>query len=234
MPPPVCYPASVELPPASWCVRSPVLALGLLLVLAHVPACAEPTRFQHDSGVPPREGPALPPRPSTRTCLAGVDLSLGSLAPMPAQLSATHCFTSVAEGTPAADLIPFGVNSPLWSDGAAKARYLVLPPFEVVTRLADGRLDFPVGTVLVKEFAMLMDDRRPSSFRRLEMRFVVRGASDWGFFTYRYEADGEDARLLTTGADEDLRVRVGRSVRRSYSPYVRSLPPSASITCAAP
>ena len=182
-------------------------ALAVGVAAGSLVGCAEPVRFERDQGIPPREGPALPPRPSVRTCLAGVDLSLGSLAPMPDVLSATSCFTDVAAGAPAADLIPFGVNSPLWTDGAAKARYVVLPPGEVVTRLPDGTLAFPVGTVLVKEFAMLMDDRRPSSFRRLEMRFVVRGASDWGFFTYRYEADGEDARLLTTGADEDLRVR---------------------------
>lgn len=199
----------MELSPASrrWLALGPVLALGLTLLATSLPACAEPVRFERDSGVPPREGPALPPRPSTRTCLAGVDLTLGSLAPMPAQLSATQCFTDVAEGTPAADLIPFGVNSPLWTDGAAKARYLVLPPFEVVTRLPDGTLEFPVGTVLVKEFAMLLDDRRASSFRRLETRFVVRGQADWGFFTYRYDEDGEDAQLLATGADEELRVR---------------------------
>lgn len=195
----------------------PALTLALALAAVGLPGCGEPTRFHHDSGVPPREGPALLPRPSTRTCLAGVDLALGALAPMPAQLSATHCFTSVAEGTPAADLIPFGVNSPLWSDGAAKARYLVLPPFEVVTRLPDGTLDFPVGTVLVKEFGMLLDDRRPSSFRRLETRFVVRGASDWGFFTYRYDEDGEEAQLLTTGADEELRVR--RDASMTTFPY---------------
>ena len=178
------------------------------LALAGVTAgCADPVRFDHDAGIPPREGPALPPRPSFRVCLAGVDLSLGPAAPMPATLSATGCFTDVAAGAPAADLIPYGVNSPLWTDGAAKARYLVLPPEEIVTRLPDGTLDFPVGTVLIKEFGMLMDERRPHTFRRLEVRFIVRGATDWGFFTYRFDEDGQEAQLLSAGASEDLRVR---------------------------
>jgi uncharacterized repeat protein (TIGR03806 family) len=128
---------------------------------------------------------------------------------MPATLSETGCFEG-ASGAPAPDVIPYGVNSPLWTDGADKARYIVLPPGQSVHRLPDGTLSFPVGTVLIKEFGMLLDDRRPSTFRDLETRFVVRGASDWGFFTYRFSANGADASLLTEdegGQDELLSVR---------------------------
>ena len=63
-------------------------------------------------------------------------------------------------------VIPYDVNSPLWSDGAIKTRGMVIPQGQKVHVLNctanpaeclygpedDGRWVFPVGTVLVKSF----------------------------------------------------------------------------------
>ena len=181
--------------------------LSVCVLFAAWTGCQDIPNAYHDAGYPPREGPALPARATVRTCLAAVDVTLGTGAPMPETLSATGCFGGDALNVPAADMIPYDVNSPLWTDGAAKARYLVLPPGQVITYLPDGTLGFPVGTVLVKEFDMLMDERRPSSLRRLEVRFIMRGALDWGFFTYRFDDNGREAHLLAAGENEELRIR---------------------------
>ena len=77
---------------------------------------------------------------------------------VPATLSATNCFTDLATRTPAAPLIPFDINSPLWSDGAEKERYFVLPAAtSTVTVPAGGRIgtdpwEWPDGSLLIKTF----------------------------------------------------------------------------------
>ncbi|MEX0585308.1 MAG: PQQ-dependent sugar dehydrogenase, partial [Pirellulales bacterium] len=48
-------------------------------------------------------------------------------APFPQRLSETGLFTSVAEYRTHPALVPYEVNSPLWSDGAAKQRHIALP-----------------------------------------------------------------------------------------------------------
>ena len=48
-------------------------------------------------------------------------------APMPALLSQTGVFTNTLLMTPHAGLVPYGINSPLWSDNATKGRWIGLP-----------------------------------------------------------------------------------------------------------
>src|SRR5207244_3058909 len=47
--------------------------------------------------------------------------------PIPALLSQTGVFADLQKMEPANFLIPYTVNSPLWSDGAAKSRWIALP-----------------------------------------------------------------------------------------------------------
>src|SRR5258708_5826226 len=47
--------------------------------------------------------------------------------PFPPVLSATGAFSDVRNVIPSEGLIPFAVNSPLWSDGALKNRWLAVP-----------------------------------------------------------------------------------------------------------
>src|SRR5437868_4204636 len=46
---------------------------------------------------------------------------------MPARLSQTGAFRSIADLTPAAALIPYDINVSFWSDGAYKARWVAVP-----------------------------------------------------------------------------------------------------------
>ena len=48
----------------------------------------------------------------------------GSLPPL---LSGTGAFSNTPNRTPAGGLIPYAPNTPLWSDGAVKSRYLAVP-----------------------------------------------------------------------------------------------------------
>lgn len=132
----------------------------------------------------------------------------------PRFLSQTGAFTNLATLTPRAGLIPYDVNSPLWSDGAEKRRWIAIPnngthdtPAEQVTYRETGAWDFPPGTVLVKHFAMPVDERNPTIIKPLETRFFIR-ATDGSFYgvTYRWNEAGTDAELLADGASRDYTI----------------------------
>ena len=123
--------------------------------------------------------------------------------PLPLTLSGTQCFSDLKTLQPAAGLIPYAVNVPLWSDGANKQRFLVLPPGAQpgTTPIAVGGDDYtswtlPLGTLLIKHFA-LGDNNTP-----VETRFMRRDADGWKFFTFQWRADGLDADLLPGGGGE--------------------------------
>ncbi len=122
---------------------------------------------------------------------------------LPPLLSQTGVFQSLKDLTPAAGVLPYGVNSPLWSDGALKRRWLILPKDAQVGFSAYGAWKFPPGAVLVKHFELAAENGRPA--RRLETRLLVvdRRGSGYGV-TYRWRADASDAELLTDGLTEEI------------------------------
>ncbi|MCW1925733.1 ThuA domain-containing protein [Luteolibacter arcticus] len=123
----------------------------------------------------------------------------------PATLSATGLFTNVATLATIPALIPYEVNMPLWSDGTEKQRWMMIPgdgtpnmPAERITYSGSGRWNLPVGSVLVKHFAL------PGGVK-LETRLLVRGSDgEWGGVTYKWRADGSEADLLEEGANETM------------------------------
>jgi len=116
---------------------------------------------------------------------------------MPATLSATGLFTDTAALTPAPFLIDYDVNAALWSDGASKRRWFVLPGSQTITFSANEAWSFPVGTITVKHFELPL---AAGGTTRLETRVMVHRTDGWVGFTYRWRADQQDADLLTTGA----------------------------------
>jgi hypothetical protein len=113
----------------------------------------------------------------------------------PERLSQTGLYADVESRSLAAGIIPFAPRYALWSDGAEKTRYLLLPE--------GGRIDtsdmdawrFPVGTKVWKEFRL---DGRLVETRLLEKR---RDPDDGGWFqmAYAWQDDERDATAVRTG-----------------------------------
>ncbi|MCW1913513.1 ThuA domain-containing protein [Luteolibacter sp. GHJ8] len=125
----------------------------------------------------------------------------------PQLLSQTGLFTNLATLTPAASLIPFDVNMPLWSAGMHKKRWVMIPndgvantPLEQISFSENGAWQLPVGSVFVKHFA------RPDNDAPLETRLLVHGTDGWGGVTYKWRPDGSEADLLEDGGEEVLTV----------------------------
>ena len=108
------------------------------------------------------------------------------------QLSATGCVDSNDPTRPAAGLVPYAPNAPFWSDSASKDRYLALPNGTSLTVTATGDIDFPNGTVLVKQFRL--------GGRPVETRLFMRHTDgEWAGYTYEWNAQGTDATRVAGG-----------------------------------
>ena len=118
-------------------------------------------------------------------------------APAPTSLLATKCFDLAAPGGLPAGAIGYDVTTPLWSDGAAKERFVVVPTGAKITARTDGDLVFPVGTVAVKTFAV--------DGKRVETRlFVQHELEDWVGYSYAWNEAGTDAELVNGNRVEAL------------------------------
>lgn len=145
----------------------------------------------------------------------------------PKKLSETGLFASTKDLTPAPGLIPYSVNSQLWSDGAVKERFLAIPgtgkiDYEAITypQPAPGALPgyrFPNGTVAVKTFSMDLEQGNPASRKRLETRILVfeqipgtqeMGDQVWQGYTYIWNDAQTDAELADkNGKDTVLKIK---------------------------
>lgn len=145
----------------------------------------------------------------------------------PTKLSETGLFASTKDHTPAPGLIPYSVNAALWSDGAAKERFIALPgnsqiefETEVYPQGAPGAPPgwrFPPDTVLVKTFSMEMEAGNPASKRRLETRLLhfkpmpgtdEVGGQFWRGYTYVWNDEQTDAELLAAeGLSQPLKIK---------------------------
>ena len=68
---------------------------------------------------------------------------------------------------PVEGVIPYDLNSPLFTDYAEKFRFVKLPPGTSAKYSENDAFNFPVGTVIAKTFAYSADARKPNENRRL-------------------------------------------------------------------
>ncbi|MEO6097545.1 MAG: hypothetical protein ABIW76_18575 [Fibrobacteria bacterium] len=141
---------------------------------------------------------------------------------LPAKLSQTGLYDNVASKSRAVTegLVAFEVNTPLWSDGSHKERFITIPAgaAKVVPTDTD-QYEFPDQTVLVKNFQIdsVYGDSATRFF--VETRFLVIRASMFGTqylgMTYKWRRDQSDADLVDQGSGLDTvhQVKVGGAFR---------------------
>ena len=134
---------------------------------------------------------------------AGFDA--GHAAPVaPSLLSETGLYAG--EGTTEIDPRnrPFAPQYPLWTDGAAKKRWIRLPAGAVIDATNLARWEFPVGTRFWKEFSF--------NGRKVETRLLWRATKDaWVFATYAWNEDQTEATLAPeTGIPGAAEVAPGK------------------------
>jgi hypothetical protein len=117
---------------------------------------------------------------------------------VPALLSATGLYQSIAAKTLSPGVLPFTPQFPLWSDGAEKHRWVHLPACAKIDTSNMDRWEMPVGTKIWKEFSF--------NGVRVETRYLHRwgpGPNDYVFQAYQWAEDATDATPVSTGGVKD-------------------------------
>jgi uncharacterized repeat protein (TIGR03806 family) len=130
----------------------------------------------------------------------------------PRKLSDSGLFEKVAGHRMKAGVIPYSVNSPLWSDGAHKERFMFVPSDQKIDMTRTRGWNFPDLTVLVKSFALETEPGDPASRKWIETRFLTKQHGEWYGYSYVWNDEQSDAELVEAkGADREYVVRVPRS-----------------------
>lgn len=169
----------------------------------HLPTTGTPAKEVLFDGVPVS---AFAEDQTGEVFLASLDGRILALEDVPAEpsptlggptplLSQTGCFDPGNDMAPTSDLIPFAPSAELWSDGATKQRWMVVPDGKMITAASDGDFEFPPGSVLIKEFRL--------GGKKVETRFFVRQEADekWAGYSYRWNDSQSDATLVDASGD---------------------------------
>ncbi len=120
----------------------------------------------------------------------------------PDLLSELNIFSDLETLTTNSGILPYEVNSPLWSDGASKGRWIALPNDGLLNSMTEkiefsieDYWKFPEGTVFIKHFEIPIS-QDGSTILKLETRiFVITAQGAYGL-TYRWNDEQSDAYLI--------------------------------------
>lgn len=102
-------------------------------------------------------------------------------------------------------VVPYSLNSPLFSDYAHKLRFVRLPNGLKVNYNPDSVLQFPVGTAIVKTFYYKNDERNDRLGRRLmETRVLLHESKGWVALPYIWNKEQTEAVLEVAGGSENV------------------------------
>lgn len=139
---------------------------------------------------------------------------------VPTRLSEYGFFVgNPAEQKPAEGVMPYTLNTPLFSDYAEKLRFVKLPPGTSARYDAKEVMNFPVGTTLIKTFYFPVDARDPAKGRRLmETRLLVRNEGGWKALEYVWNDEQTDATLEVAGERKTVQYvdAAGRTHEQAY------------------
>ena len=116
-------------------------------------------------------------------------------------LSDYNLFTDPADSTnnPTEGGIPYDLSTALFTDYATKYRFIFVPVGETVTYSDDEVMDFPIGSVLVKTFALPDNTaNRAGNETVIETRLLVHREAGWIALPYLWD-DTNDAKFIVTG-----------------------------------
>ncbi|MES2794605.1 MAG: SO2930 family diheme c-type cytochrome, partial [Bacteroidota bacterium] len=112
---------------------------------------------------------------------------------------------TLANQIPTKELIPYSLNTPLFSDYAEKLRFVKIPEGQSVVYKPNEVFDFPIGTVIIKTFYFPNDFRDLSKGRKLlETRLLIHEEKAWKALTYIWNEQQTDAFLEVAGDTKEV------------------------------
>ena len=121
---------------------------------------------------------------------------------------------------PVESVVPYSVNTPLFSNYAEKARFVQIPEGSRVKYNDSASLEFPEGTFLIKNFYYPNDFRKPEKGRRIiETRLLLRDVSGWQAYPYIWNEEQTEAYYDPAGETIEVKF-VNASGKKISTPYV--------------
>lgn len=107
--------------------------------------------------------------------------------------------------SPEEGVIPYELNSALFSDYAYKKRFVKIPSDKKAIYNPDEVLEFPEGTVLIKNFYYPADFRNPEKdIRILETRLLIHESGTWKTLPYIWNDEQTEAYLSVAGKNMNV------------------------------
>ena len=127
--------------------------------------------------------------------------------PFPQNLSEWRLFTgAAADLKPNRGVVPYDLNTTLFTDYAVKHRYVWMPPGTAAIYNASKTFVFPKGAILVKTFGY-PDAALDGKLRLIETRLLVNGEGGWFTLPYIWNRAQTDAVLDTHAAPLEVNWR---------------------------
>jgi len=127
---------------------------------------------------------------------------------MPRALDEFGFFIHADAQIPTLGVVPYELNTPLYSDGADKLRFVYVPNGAGIEGDGENLLQFPVGSAIIKTFAFGDGDDR----HLIETRVLLHRADGWLALPYRWNAEQTEARLALAGARIPITRPDGREI----------------------
>ena len=139
--------------------------------------------------------------------------------PVPMKLSEFDFFAGeMADQQPGEGVVPYALNTPLFSDYASKLRFVRVPDGMQVPYNDREVLAFPVGTVIMKTFFYHKDERKPEKGRRLmETRVLLHEEEGWSAWPYIWDEEQEEAWLEVAGGNQEVVWRDSRGKKQALN-----------------
>jgi uncharacterized repeat protein (TIGR03806 family) len=138
----------------------------------------------------------------------------------PRKLSESGLYDSVKDHLLKPGVVPYSVNSPFWSDGLYKERFIALPPGETIGFTRARGWNFPDKSVIVKSFAVEETEGEPTSRKWVETRFLTKQAGEWYGYSYFWNEEGTDATLVDArGLDREFTIKTPMGARKQVWHY---------------
>lgn len=105
---------------------------------------------------------------------------------------------------PVEEVIPYKPASSLFTDYALKSRYVFFPEGKKAV-LTSNELEFPEGTVLIKNFYYPADFRKPEGPKRIiETRLLINEEKGWEAYPYIWNDSQTEAILKVVGGEIEV------------------------------
>jgi len=106
---------------------------------------------------------------------------------------------------PSDRVIPYDLNTALFSDYASKHRHIWIPEGTIALYKENDVFEFPLGSVIIKSFGYYHDLRDHSAGETImETRLLVNTAKGWKGYPYVWNAEQTEATLKVAGTTMDM------------------------------